>query len=681
MGALGGHLNIDYSIKNEQRKDEQSRDEQRGYARNKDEQSEATASSRLRRQHVMLVRPAFVVAGAMLMVTVLSGRSSAQEQPAGVVEDWTHHHVVFSNPGTIDEALIGGRYENWYETVHDPRYIIQQKKRSLGAKPISDLGGFFDPSGPFGPGGHHRGHGREPGSDNDWSVPMGTGTVQSNTYPAKWSFNPYTASCANDFVVYPTGSAGAPTGATIIAYSNLYSGCPTLPRPSVYWAYNTGTASTISLSPIFSADGAQLAFIQVSGTAASLVLIKWKASTTETIAAPGIPTTATTSALYRSCTAPCMIILPLLGGHNDTYSSPFYDYSHDELYVGDDSGNLHQFTGVFLGSPAETTTSWPVLLSANIKLGAPVYDNPSGYVFVANTTGNILYAVGTGNGTPTTTSGSIHGTSGSLGTGAVIDAPLVDPTAEMVYVFEGYNSGGNNAVYQFKTTFTTGTGNGATTGTTVGAGGTNDYLYDGSFDNVYFQSSAHTGNLWAVGNTGTAGGGTLYRILITANAMSATATVAYADVNHVGLIWASPLTEFCNNGASPCVSNGTNTTAGTDYLFVSMANSAACPVDTAGNGCVVAANVSTPAVPTQSGGIGSGLNITDTAGVGCWATGGIIIDNAVASGTLAGASQIYFINLNGNNPGGPTGGTLTSPGCATGTGKTIQAVQTSQAAP
>jgi hypothetical protein len=53
----------------------------------------------------------------------------------------------------------------------------------------------------------------------------------------------------------------------------------------------------------------------------------------------------------------------------------------------------------------------------------------------------------------------------------------------------------------------------------------------------------------------------------------------------------------------------------------------------------------------------------------------------VASGTLAGASQIYFINLNGNNPGGPTGGTPTSPGCATGTGRTIQAVQTSQAAP
>ena len=673
-------MNITYSAI-EQSKDEWSKIKEER-SRSNEEQSKAAADFGIRRQEcAKLAMPAFVVAVAILMVSLLPARLWAQEESAGVVEDWTHHHVMFSAPGTINEVLVSGTYEKWYETVNNPRYILQQKKRSIGVKPISDAGGFFDPSGPFGHGGHHGGHGGEPGLDKDWSMAMGTGTVQPNTYPAKWSFNPYTASCANDFVVYPTGSAGATTGATIIAYSNLYSGCPTPPRPSVYWAYNTGTGSTISLSPIFSADGTQLAFIQVSGTAASLVLIKWKASTTETMAAPGVPTTAATSALYRSCTAPCMIALPLLGGHNDTYSSPFYDYSHDELYVGDDSGNLHQFTGVFLGIPAEATTNWPVLLSSSIKLGAPVYDNPSGYVFVANTTGNILYAVGTGNGTPTTTSGSIHGTSGSLGTGAIIDAPLVDPTAEMVYVFEGYNSGGHNAVYQFKTTFTTGTGNGAATGTTVGAGGTNDYLYDGSFDNVYFQSSAHTGNLWVVGNTSVNAGGTLYRIPITANAMGATATVAYANVNNTGLIWASPITEFCNNGASACTSNGTNTTAGTDFLFFSMSNSAACPLAGAGNGCVVAADVNTPGTPTQSGGNGTGMNITDTGGVGCWATGGIIIDNAVASGTLAGASQIYFINLNGNNPGGPTGGTLTSPGCATGTGKTIQAVQTSQAAP
>ncbi len=659
---------------------------------------------------------------------------------------------MFSDPGTIDQALISGTYEKWYETVNNPRYILQQKKRGTGVKPITDAGGFFDPSGPFGPGGieHHGGHGREPGLDKDWSVSMGTGTVQPNTFPAKWSFSPYTASCANDFVVYPTGSAGTAvnTAATIIAYSNIYTGGCTGTVPSAYWAYNTGANNVVSLSPVLSQDGTQVAFIQDSSSTgvAGLVLLKWHANTTarsvtgalsasspnvtitsgtftqadvgaqisgtgipagdtisalltattvslataptahasetltisaEAMATPGVPTTVT-NANYRSCTAPCMTTLTL--SNSDTFSAPFYDYSHDQLYVGDDEGEIHQFTGVFLGSPAETQSIWPVTLNSHSQLASPVYDSASGYVFVGSIASQ-LYAVGTGSGTPTTTSGSVHGTSSSLGTGSIIDAPLVDSAAGAVYVFESRNSGGNNAVYQFNTTFTAGTGNGTATGTAVGAGGIVDYIYAGSFDNVYYQSSVHTGNLWVVGATAANAGGTLYSIPITAHVMSATATVKYAGVNAVGLIWASPITEFCNNGASACTSNGTNTTAGTDYLFFSMANSAACPLDAAGNGCVVAANVSTPATPTQSGGTGKGMNIVDTTGNGCWATGGIIVDNAVASTTLAGASQIYFINLNGNNPGGPTGGAPTSTGCATGAGKTIQAVQTSQAAP
>jgi len=57
----------------------------------------------------------------------------------------------------------------------------------------------------------------------------------------------------------------------------------------------------------------------------------------------------------------------------------------------------------------------------------------------------------------------------------------------------------------------------------------------------------------------------------------------------------------------------------------------------------------------------------------------MIIDNAVQSGTLAGASQIYFVTLSGNNAGGPSG--ATSSHCTTGISGTAAGVQTSQSNP
>jgi hypothetical protein len=260
-------------------------------------------------------------------------------------------------------------------------------------------------------------------------------------YPAKFPFFSNTASCT-DFVVYPTGVPGAAGAADIVGYTNLYTTGCTGTVPSVSWAYNTGGMATTS--PILSNDssGSQVAFIQVSGTTASLVLLKWKAGT-GTLAAPATPNTASSAANYRSgCTLPCMYTISL--GANDTYSSPFYDFLPDDaLYVGDDVGKLHQVTGVFNGNPTLDPggSNFPVTLNAANKTTSPVFDAASGYVFVGNT-GAILYAVGTGNNS--TTSGSIHGTSSGLGGSgaAIIDAPILDPSAGKVYVFVSNDGSG-----------------------------------------------------------------------------------------------------------------------------------------------------------------------------------------------------------------------------------------------
>jgi hypothetical protein len=77
-----------------------------------------------------------------------------------------------------------------------------------------------------------------------------------------------------------------PTGqASIVAYNNLYSGCGGT-VPSVYRAHYIGAGSAIQSSPVFSLDGAQRAFVQADAEEAAVILLKWGASTTETVQKP-----------------------------------------------------------------------------------------------------------------------------------------------------------------------------------------------------------------------------------------------------------------------------------------------------------------------------------------------------------------------------------------------------------
>ncbi len=492
-------------------------------------------------------------------------------------------------------------------------------------------------------------------------------TVQPNMAPAKYSFNSITASCT-DFVVYPTGTAGATHGASIAAFSNLYTGGCTGTVPSPLWAFNTGGMATTS--PVLSLDGTQVVFVQVSGTTASLVLLKW-APNAGTLTMP-VTLSTQTAAAYRSCTAPCMLTLPFNGSHTDTFSAPFYDYLGDAVYVGDDSGYLHKFTGVLNGTPAEVTTTWPVRLSTTAQLSSPVYDGTA-YVIVGDF-GGVLHSV-------TAATGAIHGTTVSVGD-VIADAPLVDGNAGTVYAFVTTGNvtyqHNHNAVFELPTNFTTISAPTAAVFEPLGTGATGYYLYAGTFDNVYYSSTVHTGNLYVVGNTGTAGGATLYRIPITASSMG-TPVSAATGLNTGSRPFPSPVSEFCNNGASWCTSDGTKTNAGIDYIFFSVNRGAVSGcTNTAGNGCILSYNVSNPAAVVISG---TGLNVTTPGTNGCWATGGIVIDNSLPTSTLAGASQTYFIGLGGNAAGGPTLGTKTSSNCTTGVAATISATQASQSNP
>src|ERR1019366_4276501 len=47
-------------------------------------------------------------------------------QGRGIPEDWSTHRLVFSNPGTEEDAIANGTHDRWLSIVNDPRYIIQQ---------------------------------------------------------------------------------------------------------------------------------------------------------------------------------------------------------------------------------------------------------------------------------------------------------------------------------------------------------------------------------------------------------------------------------------------------------------------------------------------------------------------------------------------------------------------------
>jgi len=645
-------------------------------------------------------------------VPILSfGSQQAPPEVPGLVDDWSHHHLVFSNPGTEDDAIREGRYDEWRRTVTDLRYVMQQLKRHAPAQgpaaAYTDRLNETPQAGEATRGGEPglalwqdflkpRKEPKPPAIHGDWSMDMGAGaTVGADQYPAKYTINVTGAPSCADFVVFNTGVAGSSSQPTIVAYNNIYATTCTGSVPSVYWAYNTSSGSNTAIltSVVLSGDGSQIAFVENEPggenlASAMLVLLKWQAND-GTVASPVAPAAVSASA-YRTCAAPCMTTLTFTGTLvSSYYSAPYYDYGDDILYVGDDGpsggeGQLHKFTGVFNGTPAEVTSSpWPIALGEDdYELSSPVYDSSSGNVFVGDLYG-YFHSV-------KASTGAVVGTSGRLDDNQGLrDGPLVDSVAAMAYVFVGDNASGDSAVRQFATTFTSGSG----TQKTLGAGSL--ALYSGTFDNAYYTASSGsspTGSLYVCGKSG--GDPTLYRIPISANAMGTVkAGPALATANTP----CSPLTEIYNAGASG---------GPFDWIYASVQASGS-PAGCSAGGCIInyivtawqaanayslgqeildtnlniqkvtTAGTSGSSAPTwkTSGtttdgtvtwtyqGSMSAVGSTATAEAG--GTSGMVIDN---TSSIAGASQIYF-------------STLGSATCSTSGGTGGCAIQAAQSAP
>ena len=468
-----------------------------------------------------------LVVGVLRFSAISQGQASADSQESvPLTTDFSHQHLIFSKPSTQDQIS---------RVQQDVRYWQQLYRREMTMPSPAEEPGSSENI--------HLGH--------DWAENMGTGaTVGAGNYPAKYSFSLTTANCSSatqpDFTVFNTGLTGSPTKASIVAYDNLYSGC-TGTVPTTYWAYNTG--AKIASSVAISFDGKQVAFVQTLAGNARFVMLKWVASTTQTVTSPGTPT-AVTNAAYPTCTAPCMASITLTDSvgtvHDDTLSPVFYVYSQDAAYVGDSSGWLHQFTGVFKGTPAEVRTGgWPVQVNATSKaLSVAVHDRSSGNTFVGDA-GGFFYRVSS-SGT-VTASGQLD-----YGTGFV-QGPIVDVSAGVVFVFassdgSGSCTGGANcsAVYVLASNFVAGNkGVKKTVGVSTSTGTMPNPMYIGGFDSTFLNSATATGNLYVCGNTG--GPPTLYKVAVVAGALG---TVTTGPVLSTSTTPCSPVTDIRNPNAA-----------------------------------------------------------------------------------------------------------------------------------
>ena len=686
-------------------------------------------------------RVAQILLGVAIVIALVVVRGTkAADDPAHLTTDWSDRHVVFSSPHNLGEHV---------RLLSNPRYAKQLVRRRVGEHGDPDAWRWRRAPEPK-PNLMHR----------DWSEYLGSGgTVGSNGYPAKFSFDPTTAYCATpappqnfqpDFVVYNTGitpsaagtfafttetftsigatsgqtfviananlpaeitltattgagsntgtnflvatsttvaagnlaaaiarngaavgvtatSAGAVVtitslntgvgsvgdavdvemtatvtgltvttplvggsgGASIVAYDNLYSGC-TGTVPSVYWAYDTGGVA--ATSPVLSGKGDQVAFVQNAGAGVTgqLVILRWKSSTTDTVDAPNALLTAVTNANYPTCTAPCYTTLqfPAGGTISDNNSSPFYDFAHDVLYVGDDGGHLRRFNNVFKGTtvnpPAQATTGgFPVAITGGGVLTGPVFDDGSGKVFVASDSG-ILTAVLASSGAQTQSAvvGGNHG---------IFDAPLLDVTNENVYVVTSDTNSdttGKYGIYQFPAGagFTAGTGGNETV---ISDNSPGSAVFSGTFDNAFYSGSTG-GNMYVCGPAGGSNTPTLYQIAVSSLGILGAVNEGPAlTTSATGPPLCSPVTESYNP----------NIPQDLIYLSVTALGQTAAPVRCSTNaGCLMSFDVTSGAAITD-------LTPTTATIPAPGGASGVIVDNYVGSGTLAGASQVYYTPL------------------------------------
>ena len=530
---------------------------------------------------------AFKVIWVLLLIVTVSAvdaRVGESHRRLGVPEDWTHHHIVFPLAYLRSHPEVMSR---------EPRALHQIYRRLRAGVNLSQTSAV--------------GSAKTQSSGGDWNVNVGA-TMAPGTSPAKYQTDPTAPpSCTADYVIFGLNAKGTTGGqATLVGFNNLYAGpngvggqCPG--GPTYLFAYNTTTQTNgrVRTSPVLSLDGTKIAFIESSASGSAVHVLKW--GTTGNNGFSG----STGSAFPGTGNNAVMTTIAYTTANNN-HSSPWVDYPSDTMYVAADDGKLYKITGVFKGTPTLVTTGgWPITIKGVGQMTSAVYDSTTGNVFIGDSTG-ILYSASTTS--PGTITKFAVGTTGFLNP-AITDGPIVSADG---FVFATSSDDGTSAVIVQANTSNLAQqaririGAGSTTGTSV-------TLYDGDFDNAYYNNQ-NTGHMVLCGTSSTTTAPYRYRLSISGGILQT--DTAPVQITNSTTARCGPLTEYFNPNIG---------SLGTDYFFWGVTDT--CVGTT---GCVMSlANALTVNTAAEPGG-----------------TSAVIIDN---DSNTAGqqTSNIYFANLTG----------------------------------
>lgn len=452
-----------------------------------------------------------------------------------------------------------------------------------------------------------------------------------------------------------TGVSGQ---ANVVAYNQLYQGSCSgvwnqngaVKAPRVMWAYNTGDGFQTETSPVLSYidGGKQVAYVQRSGTTLQLVLLKWR----DGDGTPWNPVApvdyGTDGNGYRACTGDCYIkfTLTATGANSATWSSPFVDYAKDTLWVGDNIGNLHAFSGVFKGIPTRVTAAGGIAVANGVKLSSPAVYN--GNVYLGSQSGGagvggMMHRVNIA--TSMVYSSIKLANDNSIGLRA---GPIIDGGTGSVFGFL-FNDGtagdgstcdiaaNNNNACRVIARFAAGFAGGSSPveRAYVGRGNNpNSTLFAGAFDDTYYKSADGTGAMYIVGGDVTdTFVPTLWKVPFTAGAFGT--PVIGARVGPTGCTGGGCTTTAVYDWSPvTLIKNGSN-----EYLYFSMPkqgrNMASCS-----GACLYMFNLSDLNGSASGTGAAWGASNVPSAALAVpGGTGGIVVDNISAT---SGSSQVYF---------------------------------------
>jgi hypothetical protein len=590
----------------------------------------------LLRRHILL---------SVVFLACLGSAGQAQDQlppqHVGRVLDWSYRHVALSGglpAADLDRAKV------------EPRILFRLAERNLQS-PSANLRRFGRrPGRPVSPT-------RNRSLKFDWSIPLGTGVVAANMFPAKYSFDiNATPSCANDYVVYGLNVAGATPGqANVVGVTNLYSGTGGLcgANPTVNWAYNGSTTSgSVLTSPVLSLDGKRIAYVESAAGATVFHVLAWKSGEGTAATAAATPTlNGACTGTVAAPTSSCLKSVSLSATATDTLSSPWVDYQADKGFVGTDDGKIYRISCVFqCAVNTNPIVDWVFTLpvagtgGAAVKPNGPIYDFPSGRLFVGDQLGELWVVNGGGasgslNAGPVMIGGggctAAH-PPGRTGTGAdctasggsfgIPDSVILDSSgvAQRIFAFSGNDgtAGASAVVAQLRMDLSglvrvhIGLGS-------VANNSSNVDVHSGAFDNNYFGATPTAGRLFMCGTIAGDTSAAFYWIGFTAYpVMNSTITGSIARGTTAGNP-CTPITEIYN----PNVNFG-----GGDHDIVISGVVGASP-----NGVLRTDDITTGLIT----GTLSGVNYP--GGVS-----GIIWDNA---STSAQASSVYFSTLTTSTTG------------------------------